>query len=152
MIVICPTCGRRNRVPGAASGVPRCGNCRSPLPWTAEADDESFAEVVEQSTLPVLLDVWATWCGPCRAVSPVLEQLAQQHAGRVKLVKMEADRAPVTSLRFGVHAIPTLLLLRDGREYARQVGAAGADRLGQWLNSSLTAIGGDTSSASGRPA
>jgi thioredoxin 2 len=107
------------------------------LPWVAEADDDSFAAVVEQATLPVLLDLWAEWCGPCRMVSPILEKLAERYAGRLKLVKVETDRAPGVSRRLGVQAIPTLLVLEHGREIARQVGAASQDRLDQWLAESL---------------
>jgi thioredoxin 2 len=103
----------------------------------AEADDASFAAVVEQATLPVLLDLWAEWCGPCRMVSPVLEKLAGQYAGQLKLVKVETDRAPGVSRQFGVQAIPTLLLLEGGREVARQVGAAPQDRLHRWLAEAL---------------
>jgi thioredoxin 2 len=107
------------------------------LPWVAEADDGSFAAVVEQATLPVLLDLWAEWCGPCRMVSPALEKLAGQYAGQLKLVKVETDRAPGVSRKFGVQAIPTLLLLEGGREVARQVGAAPEDRLRQWVDEAL---------------
>jgi thioredoxin 2 len=107
------------------------------LPWVAEADDGSFAAVVEEATLPVLLDLWAEWCGPCRMVSPALEMLAGQYAGQLKLVKVETDRAPHVSRRFDVQAIPTLLLLKGGREIARQVGAAPQDRLDQWLAEAL---------------
>ena len=136
-VVTCPACGRKNRVPAAASGVPRCGSCRAPLPWVAEADDATYADVVEGSALPVLVDLWAPWCGPCRMVSPALEALARSHAGRVKLVKVNVDDSPRTSARFAVQGIPTLLVLDRGRVVARQTGAAPQEALRAWLDGAL---------------
>ena len=89
-----------NRVPAAARGKPRCGNCKALLPWIADAGDEDFAEIVEQATVPVLVDLWAAWCGPCRMVSPALEQLAREKAGQLKLVKVDIERAPKLAQRF----------------------------------------------------
>jgi len=128
-IVECPNCGRKNRVPAAASGVPRCGNCKQPLPWVADAGDDTFTEVAEKSTIPVVVDLWATWCAPCRMVSPALEQVARELAGRVKLVKVDVDAAPELSRRFEVQAVPTLLVMDGGRVIARQAGAASAAAL-----------------------
>ena len=128
-IVACPSCGKPNRVPAAATGSPRCARCRAALPWIVDADDASFAEVAERSPLPVVVDLWAPWCGPCRVVGPVLAQLATELAGRCKLVKVNVDRAPAIQARFSVRSIPTLVVMRGGREVARQVGAAPADRL-----------------------
>jgi thioredoxin 2 len=136
-IVVCPHCGRRNRVPATASGVPRCGNCHRPLPWIADATDDAFAEVVEQSTLPVVVDLWATWCGPCRMVSPALERVATDLAGRIKLVKVDVDAAPKVAERFQVRAVPTLLVVDGGQVVARQAGAAPAAALRQWVEAAL---------------
>jgi thioredoxin 2 len=136
-IVHCAHCGKKNRVPAAGPGAPVCGNCHSPLPWIAEAGDDSFAEVVEQSPIPVLVDLWAPWCGPCRMVTPALEQVARDLAGRVKLAKVNVDTAPRISGRFSVQAVPTLLLVRDGEVIARQAGAAPADVLRNWVTSNL---------------
>jgi thioredoxin 2 len=136
-VVTCPNCGRRNRVPAAARGRARCAGCEADLPWLVEADDSDFAAVVENSRLPVLVDVWAPWCGPCRMVAPVVEQLARERAGRLKVVKVNADSAPGVSARFGVRSIPTLLLFSDGREKARVVGARPADAMRRWLDSTL---------------
>ncbi|HVL52400.1 MAG TPA: thioredoxin [Actinomycetota bacterium] len=136
-IVGCPGCGKRNRVPATASGLPRCAGCRADLPWVADADDSSFHEVVEKSSVPVLVDMWAPWCGPCRQVSPVLERLAATFAGQMKLVKVNVDESPRTSMRFDVKGIPTLMLVKGGRVVARQTGAAPEPRLRQWLESEL---------------
>jgi thioredoxin 2 len=138
-VIACPHCGKRNRVPAAASGVPRCGNCHQSLPWIADASDDDFTEVAEKARIPVLVDLWAAWCGPCRMVSPVLEQLATEYAGRLKLVKVDIDRSPRLSERFTVQAVPTLLLLRDGQVVHRQAGAAPAPALRSWLDGALAA-------------
>lgn len=140
VITECLNCGARNRVPGVASGVPRCSRCHEPLPWWADARDDSFADVVEGSSLPVLLDLWAPWCGPCRMVSPALEQLARERAGKVKLVKVDVDEARRVADRFAVQGIPTLLLLHDGKVVARQTGAAPLAALRTWLDQALEAV------------
>jgi thioredoxin 2 len=136
-VVACPGCGRRNRVPGAGSGRARCASCASDLPWLVDAADADFADVVEQSRLPVLVDVWAPWCGPCRTVAPVVEQLSRERAGRLKVVKVNADDAPAVSTRLGVRSIPTLLLFDGGREKSRIVGAQPPDALRRWLDGAL---------------
>jgi len=149
-IVVCPTCGRKNRVPAAASGVPRCGNCHNPLPWLAEAGDDTFGETVELAQLPVLVDLWAPWCGPCRAVSPALENLARERAGRIKLVKVNVDESPAIAARFGVQGIPTLLVVEEGTVVARQTGAAPEAALRQWLDQALDSQG-QRAGEGGRP-
>jgi thioredoxin 2 len=136
-VVECPNCGRRNRVPTAAEGKPRCGNCHRWLPWIAAAGDNDFADVVEKSSVPVVVDLWATWCGPCRMVSPALEQLAKERAGQLKLVKVDVDAAPHISQRFTVRAVPTLLLIDHGQVLARQAGAAPVAALRSWLDKAL---------------
>lgn len=138
-IVTCPRCGQRNRTRAAASGKPACGKCRTALPWTAEANDRSFADVVEESPLPVLVDFWAPWCGPCRTVTPALERLSRDLAGRIKLVKVNVDTAPALSRRFRVQAVPTLLIVDRGRVTARRSGAAPAPALRQWVEQALPA-------------
>lgn len=132
-VVVCAHCGTKNRVPAIAAGAPRCGKCKRPLPWVVDTSDADFPVVVDESTLPVLVDVWAPWCGPCRMVSPALEQLAAEFAGKLKLVKVNADDAPEVSRRFEIQAIPTLIIMRDGQVIGRQVGAAPAHGLRTWL-------------------
>ena len=137
-VAACSGCGTRNRVPAEAAGSPRCGRCRQPLTWIVDADDGTFSGVAEASPLPVVVDLWAPWCGPCRVVGPLLEQLAGELAGRMKLVRVNVDKAPGVQRRFGVHGIPTLVVLREGREVGRKVGAAPLDELRAWLESSMT--------------
>jgi thioredoxin 2 len=137
-IVKCPHCGKRNRVPAAGDGKPRCGNCHNWLPWIATAGDQDFTEIVEKSPIPVLVDLWATWCGPCRMVSPALEQLATERAGQLKLVKVDVDASPQVSQRFSVRAVPTLLLMDRGQVLARQAGAAPVAALRNWLDQALS--------------
>ncbi|WP_314411495.1 thioredoxin [Streptomyces sp. DSM 40484] len=135
--VTCPHCGRANRIPVAAEGSPKCGHCTQPLPWIVDAGDDDFAEVVERATVPVVVDLWATWCGPCRMVSPALEQVARDLAGRIKLAKVDVDKNPRLSQRFEVQAVPTLLVLDRGRTLARQAGAAPAQVLRRWVEQAL---------------
>jgi len=127
-------------VPPAATGVPRCGNCHSPLPWITEAGDDSYDAIVDKAALPVLVDLWAPWCGPCRMVSPTLERLAHDHRGQLKLVKVNVDVAPAVASRFSVQGIPTLLLVHRGEIVARQTGAADEQRLRRWLDDALATI------------
>jgi thioredoxin 2 len=138
--VKCENCGRMNRVPASAQGRPRCGNCKAFLPWIADAGDEDFAEIAENATVPVLVDLWAAWCGPCRMVSPALEQLAKEKAGQVKLVKVDIERAPKLAQRFSVQAVPTLMVLNRGEVIARQPGAAPLDALRSWLDGATARI------------
>ncbi|MFH8753624.1 thioredoxin [Streptomyces rimosus] len=135
--VTCPNCGRGNRIPVAAEGRPRCGHCKQPLPWLVDAGDDDFAEIAERASVPVVVDLWATWCGPCRMVSPALEQVARDLAGRIKLVKVDVDKNPQISRRFEVQAVPTLLVLNQGEQVARQAGAAPAHVLRAWVEQAM---------------
>ena len=89
-------------------------------------DDAALTELVRTSTVPVLVDFYADWCGPCRLMAPVLDQIARQHAGEVVVAKLDTDRNPATAERFGIRGIPTMILFRNGREFRRQVGAVPA--------------------------
>ncbi|MFD0136785.1 thioredoxin [Streptomyces sp. NPDC127159] len=135
--VSCPHCGRTNRVPVAAEGRPKCGHCKQPLPWIVDAGDNDFTDVVEKASVPVVVDLWATWCGPCRMVTPALEQVALELAGRIKLVKVDVDKNPRVSGRFQVQAVPTLLVLDHGESVARQTGAAPAHVLRSWVEQAV---------------
>jgi thioredoxin 2 len=140
-LIRCGHCGQKNRVPAAAAGTPRCGKCHQPLPWIADAGDTTFADIAEAAKIPVIVDLRAPWCGPCPRVSPALEQLARDLAGRVKPVKVNADVSPQVSQRFGAQAIPTLLMLRHGRVIARQTGAAPMAALRAWVQDALATAG-----------
>jgi thioredoxin 2 len=102
-----------------------------------DANDDEFHAVADESSLPVLVDVWAPWCGPCRMVSPALEKLAGELAGKLKLVKVNADDNPQVSQRFEVQSIPTLVLLDHGQVMDKQIGALPEHRLRSWLESKL---------------
>jgi thioredoxin 2 len=141
-VVVCRHCGAKNRVPAAAPGSPRCAQCHKPLPWVTEASAESFTAIVDEATIPVLVDLWAPWCGPCRLVSPALERLARSYAGELKLVKVNVDEAPDVSRRFAVQGIPTLVLTHNGDVVARQVGAAPESKLREWLEQGLACVRG----------
>jgi thioredoxin 2 len=136
-IVVCPHCGKKNRVPASANGTPRCGNCHNPLPWITDSGDDDFATIADAAKIPVLVDLWAPWCGPCRMVSPALENLAREFAGRVKLVKVNVDDANTLARRFSAQSIPTLLVLHHGQVIARQIGAAPEPTLRSWLEDAL---------------
>lgn len=137
--VICPNCGTRNRTPVIAKGRPRCGKCHTDLPWLVDVTTGEFDEMIKRSVLPVLIDVWAPWCGPCRTVAPMLEQLAKDRAGKVRVAKVNADQEPTLSSRLRAQSIPMLVLFDNGAEIARQVGAVPAHQLNQWLDSAIRA-------------
>ena len=129
VLVACAGCGARNRVPRARLGPSSqavCGRCQRALPVDTApvvVTDATFAVEVERWPLPVVVDLWASWCPPCRMIAPVVEQLADELAGRVRFAKVDVDGSPATSARFDVRNIPTLLVMNRGREVDRIVGA-----------------------------
>ena len=145
-VIACPSCSTKNRVRATPSGVPRCSECQTLLPWIVEATPDTFDREIVAS-VPVLVDFWAPWCGPCRMVSPLVERLAAEHAGRLKVVKLNVDTAPAISARFAVQGIPLLVLIRDGAEVDRMVGAVPLERLKAWLEPQLPPAAERTSAA-----
>ena len=133
-IIGCPTCSARNRVGPIAQGVPRCPRCKSALPWVVDGDTDTFTAETTAS-VPVVVDFWAAWCGPCRMISPVLEDLAKRYAGHLKVVKVDLDANPGLAARFSAQSVPLLVVIRDRKEVDRVVGAlpraALEQRLGQ---------------------
>jgi thioredoxin 2 len=135
-IVTCPNCATKNRLAASAKGVPRCANCHNPLPWIVDTDAAGFDEHLQVS-IPVLADFWAPWCGPCRMVSPTVEKLGREHAGRLKVVKLNIDTAPHIAQRYAVQGIPLLVVHKDGNEVDRLAGAAPEPQLRRWLEPHL---------------
>jgi thioredoxin 2 len=135
-IIRCANCGKKNRVRAASRGVPQCAACHQKLPWLVDADGASF-EAETHASVPVLVDFWAPWCGPCRMVSPALERIAQSRAGQIKVVKVNTDAEPVLAQRYRAQGIPLIVLLRQGSEVDRQVGAVPEAQLSAWLDRHL---------------
>ena len=121
-ILACPSCGTKNRIGAVPRGTPRCASCKAALPWVVTADESSFA-AESAASVPVLVDFWAPWCGPCRMVEPVLAQLAAERAGALKVVKVNVDENQQLAARFQAMSIPLLVIMRDGQEVDRVVGA-----------------------------
>jgi len=141
-VVECSGCGQKTRVRSAAGGVPHCPKCGRALPWLTDSTVSEFNAVVEKSPIPVLIDFWAPWCGPCRMVAPAVEQLSRELAGRLKAVKVNTDLEPGLQERFGVRGIPTLVLMDGAKERDRVTGAMGADALRRWVEPRLAAGAG----------
>ena len=130
IMVRCTNCGAKNRISKSRLGEgPICGKCRAPLRVASphgipvDVTDQSFNREVLSQPGPVLVDCWAPWCGPCKMVAPVLDQLASEYAGRFKFAKLNVDDNPITASKYGIQSIPTLLLFKDGRQVNRLVGA-----------------------------
>ena len=138
--IVCGHCGQINRLPAARpAAASRCGACHKPLfdGHPIEVDEQGFARHVAHSDVPVLVDVWAPWCGPCRAMAPMFERAASELEPDVRLLKLNADNAPDISSRFSIAGIPTLLLMRGGKEISRKAGAMDARSIVAWARDGL---------------
>jgi thioredoxin 2 len=140
-LVTCPSCGAKNRLPPVQAGRKAvCGKCKTPLAGSGpvEVTDTTFATEIERSTTPVLLDLWADWCGPCHMLAPTIDQLSSELSGRVKVAKLNIDENPGIANRFGVRSIPTLLVLQSGKEVDRIVGVQPKQEIVRRLDKVLT--------------
>ena len=140
VVVACAKCGAKNRVSldSALQKQPVCGKCKAELPAPAMdpvvVTDTNFSQVVEKSPVPVLLDLWAAWCGPCRMIAPTIEMLARELAGKALVGKLDVDANTRTAARFGVQGIPTLLILKNGKEVDRLIGVQSREAILARLN------------------
>lgn len=140
LIVVCPHCQAPNRVPAEKLGAGgTCGKCKQPLFTGApvELDPAGFETQVGRSDLPVLVDFWAPWCGPCRMMAPAFAQAARQLEPQVRLAKLNTEEHQALAARFGIRSIPTLALFHNGREIARQAGAMDTANIVRWVKSAL---------------
>jgi len=138
--VVCGHCGQINRLPESRTAArAKCGKCRAPMfdAHPIEVDEAAFERHVAHSDLPLLVDVWAPWCGPCRAMAPMFARAAGELEPRVQLLKLNSDEASAMSARFGISGIPTLLLLQQGRELARISGAMDSQQIVAWTLAGL---------------
>ncbi len=136
-VLACPNCGQKNRIRAVAPGVPVCAKCGKPLPWMVDVDQSEFEAAVEKSPVPVLVDFWAPWCGPCKIVEPGLERISRDLAGKVKIARVNTDVEPGLGSRFNVLGIPTLILFVNGAVRDRKTGALPATALSAWVESQL---------------
>ena len=138
--IVCPWCSAINRIPAAKiTARPACGKCRKALfhqqPVTLNSDN--FQKHINKNDIPLVVDFWAPWCGPCKAIGPVVEELAEEYEGKLSIAKMNVDDNPVTPGKFGIRAIPTLILFRGGEVVDQITGAVGKTQLVDLINKAL---------------
>jgi len=138
--IVCPDCASVNRLPSARlTQGPRCGKCKNMLfsGHPVELTGATFERHLSRSDIPVVVDFWAAWCGPCKMMAPAFAQAAAELEPRVRLAKLNTEQEPAIAQQFGIRSIPTLVIFRGGREIARQSGALGINQLVSWVQARI---------------
>src|SRR5207253_2547526 len=144
VIRTCKAWGRKNRIPAKhLADTGRCGVCKSPLPPVDEpldVDAEQFDEITQQSRVPVLVDFWAAWCGPCKMAAPEVAQTAKNMAGKAAVIKVDTERYPQLSARFNIRGIPYFAVFSSGKPVVQQAGVVNHDQMESWLKNAATSV------------
>jgi thioredoxin 2 len=144
MILTCPSCGKKNRSPAnRLADVGRCGACRteiSPVGSPIEADPDSFHEITHNARVPVLVDFWAAWCGPCRTAAPEVERTAREMKGQALVVKVDTERWPELAAEYRVQSIPNFAVIHRGRLVSQQAGVVPSATMSEWLRRAATTV------------
>ena len=137
MVVLCPSCGKKNRVAAAnLTGLTRCGACKTELAVPSapiEADEETFDEITKGAKVPILVDFWAEWCGPCKRAAPEVKRVAEEMAGNALVLKVDTEKHPQIGARYGVQAIPNFVVFKDGKVVFQQPGLVSSRAMKSWL-------------------